>query len=98
MDQNQYHDSKLNNNLSAISFISKILALSVFVVFYFAVVVVYTYIFARIQNSTMFFKFLDVVGIHSLAPVLSFLWLVSIPVLLVFMFGAFKKFWPKKLF
>ncbi|WP_256868875.1 hypothetical protein [Francisella sp. Scap27] len=79
-------------------FVIKVLALSVFVVCFFVIVAIYTYVFARIQNSTIFFKFLDVIGIPQLSPILSFLWLLSIPVLLVCLFALFKAIWFKRIF
>ncbi|WP_244909958.1 hypothetical protein [Francisella adeliensis] len=81
-----------------VHFVIKVLALSVFVACFFVIVAIYTYVFARIQNSTVFFKFLDVIGIPQLSPILSFLWLLSIPILLVCLFVLFKAVWLKKIF
>lgn len=64
------------------SFFIKILLLIVFVITFFIGVAIYSYVFARVQNSTIFFKFSDVIRVHSLTQVVSFVWITSLPVLL----------------
>ncbi|AEI35245.1 MULTISPECIES: hypothetical protein [Francisella] len=64
------------------SFFIKILLLIVFVITFFIGVAIYSYVFARVQNSTIFFKILDVIRVHSLTQVVSFVWITSLPVLL----------------
>ncbi|QEO58148.1 hypothetical protein F0R75_07335 [Francisella marina] len=64
------------------SFFIKILLLIVFVITFFISVAIYSYVFARVQNSTIFFKILDVIRVHSLTQVVSFVWITSLPVLL----------------
>lgn len=99
MSQNNKNIHTQNSEvLSEAHFIVKVLALSIFVICFFVIVAIYTYVFARVQNSTIFFKFLDVVGVPQLSPILSFLWLLSIPVLLVCLFALFRAIWFKRIF
>ncbi len=71
------------------NFFIKILLLIVFVITFFIVIAIYSYVFARVQNSTIFFKFLDVIRVHSLAQVASFVWITSLPILLAIYYYLF---------
>lgn len=71
------------------NFFIKILLLIVFVITFFIIIAIYSYVFARVQNSTIFFKFLDVIRVHSLAQITSFVWITSLPVLLVIYYYLF---------
>lgn len=98
MNHNKNVGLQNTNASNEAHFIIKVLTLSAFVVCFFIIVTIYTYIFARVQSSMIFFKFLNVIGIPQLSPVLSFLWLLSIPVLLICLFALFKAVWLKRIF
>lgn len=99
MSQNNKSDVNVEKGIAKEgSLIVKVLSLSLFVVCFFVTTAIYTYIFARVQNSTIFFKFLDVVGMPSLSPILSFMWLLSLPIILICLFVVFKKILFKRIF
>ena len=76
----------------------KLLLLITFVLAFFVFIAVYTYVFARVQNSTLFFKFLDVINLPLVSQIISFVWFLSVPILLVIFYIVFFKIWFKRFF
>lgn len=84
-----------NSNLYQSSIITKVVTLAIFVITFLFLITLYTYIYARVQNSTIFFKFLDVIRMPSLSQILSVVWLISLPILLVIYYLLFFSFFKR---
>lgn len=89
-------EAACNTNMKC--FFAQVFLLAGFVITFFIIVAIYTYVFARVQNSTPFFKLLDVIHFHFLSQLLSLAWLVSLPILLVIYYLLFFKILFKKYF
>ncbi len=70
-------------------YLKKIIVLVIFIISFFFLTAIYTYLFARIQNTTIFFKFIDIIHMPLLPPISSLAWLISLPILLITYYKIF---------